>query len=160
MPLVSLVVAMARNRVIGSGNRLPWHLPEDLKRFRRLTMGAPVIMGRRTYESIGRALPGRRNMVVTRQRGLAWEGCTTAHSLDDALVLAADAAEAFVIGGAQLYHLALPRADRIYLTLIDADYDGDAHFPELDAASWRERERQAGTGGLRHDFVTYDRMRG
>lgn len=161
MPLLSLIAAMARNRAIGRDNRLPWHLPDDLKRFRRLTMGAPVIMGRKTYDSIGRPLPGRRNIVVTRQPDAAWSGCTVAHSLDEAIALARDAEEQFVMGGAELYRLALPRADRLYLTLIDADCAGDAYFPEIDMSAWREREREsgAGTDGLRYDFVVYERAR-
>lgn len=161
VPFVSLVAAMARNRVIGRENRLPWHLPEDLKRFRQLTMGAPVIMGRKTYQSIGRPLPGRRNIIVTRQDDLAFEGCETVHSLGEALQIARDAAEAFVVGGAELYRLALPRADRLYLTLIEAEYAGDAYFPDLDLGAWRERDRErgAGDGGLCYDFVTYERVR-
>jgi dihydrofolate reductase len=160
MPLVSLVAALARNRVIGAGNRLPWHLPEDLRRFKRLTMGAPVIMGRKTHESIleqaGKPLPGRRNIVVTRQPGARFEGCEVAGSLDTALALAGDAPEVFVIGGAELYRLALPRADRLYLTLIDADYDGDTFFPDFDPADWRETAREPGAGFA---FVTYERRR-
>jgi dihydrofolate reductase len=156
MPLVSLVAALAANRVIGAGNRLPWHLPEDLRRFKRLTMGAPVIMGRKTHESIGRALPGRRNIVVTRQAGARWEGCEVAASLEAALALAGDAPEVFVIGGAELYRLALPRADRMYLTLLDAEYPGDTLFPEFDPAGWRETAREPGPGFA---FVTYERVR-
>ncbi len=156
MPIVSLVAALARNRVIGAGNRLPWHLPEDLKRFKRLTMGAPVIMGRKTHESIGRPLPGRRNIVVTRQPDASWPGCEVVHSLADAIALAGDAPEAFVIGGAELYAAALPRADRLHLTLIDADYAGDALFPAFDPADWRETAREPGAGFA---FVTYERAR-
>jgi len=156
MPLVSLVAALARNRVIGAGDRLPWHLPEDLKHFKHLTMGAPVIMGRKTHESIGRPLPGRRNIVVTRQASARWDGCEVARSLDDAIALAGDAPEAFVIGGAELYRLALPRADRLYLTLIDADYQGDTFFPEFDPACWRETAREPGAGFA---FLTYERAR-
>ena len=156
MPLVSLVAALARNRVIGAGNRLPWHLPEDLKRFKRLTTGAPVIMGRKTHESIGKPLPGRRNIVVTRQPGASWHGCEVVHSLEAALAAAGDAPEAFVIGGAELYALALPRADRMYLTLVDADHAGDAWFPEFDPADWRETAREPGAGFA---FVTYERAR-
>ena len=159
MALTALVAALARHRVIGVGNRLPWRLPEDLQRFKRLTMGAPVIMGRRTRESIGRPLPGRRNIVVTRERAATWEGCVVAHSLDEALALADDAPEAFVIGGAELYAQALPRAARLYLTLIDADYAGDAWFPEFDAAAWREVARESGVSadGLGYAFVDYER---
>ena len=156
MPIVSLVAALARNRVIGAGNRLPWHLPEDLKRFKRLTMGSPVIMGRRTHESIGRPLPGRRNIVVTRQAGARWDGCEVARSLDAAIALAGNAPEVFVIGGAELYRLALPRADRLHLTLIDADHRGDAFFPAFDPADWRETAREPGAGFA---FVTYERAR-
>ncbi len=156
MPLVSLVAALARNRVIGAGGRLPWSLPEDLKRFKRLTMGAPVIMGRKTHESIGRPLPGRRNIVVTRQPGASWGGCEVARSLDAALVIAGDAPEVFVIGGAALYALALPRADRLYLTLIDAAYPGDVSFPEFDPVDWVETDREPGRGFA---FVTYERSR-
>jgi dihydrofolate reductase len=160
MPLVSLVAALARNRVIGAGNRMPWHLPEDLRRFKRLTMGAPVIMGRKTHQSIleqtGRPLPGRRNIVVTRQPGARWEGCEVAGSLDAALAAAHAAPEVFVIGGAELYRLALPRADRLYLTLLDAEYPGDTLFPEFDLADWRETAREPGAGFA---FVTYERAR-
>jgi len=160
VPIVSLVAALARNRVIGTGNRLPWHLPEDLKRFKRLTMGAPVIMGRKTHQSIleqaGRPLPGRRNIVVTRQADARWDGCEVARSLDDAIALAGEAPEVFVIGGAELYRLALPRADRLYLTLIDADYEGDTFFPAFDPADWRETAREPGAGFA---FVTYERSR-
>ena len=147
---------MARNRVIGAGNRLPWHLPADLQRFKRLTMGAPVIMGRKTHESIGKALPGRRNIVVTRRPGASWDGCEVAGSLDAALAAARNAPEVFVIGGAELYAAALPRAYRLYLTLIDADYPGDTLFPEFDPADWRETARERGDGFA---FVTYERAR-
>jgi dihydrofolate reductase len=156
VPLVSLVAALARNRVVGAGNRLPWHLPEDLKRFKRLTMGAPVIMGRKTHVSIGRPLPGRRNIVVTRQPDATWPGCEVVHSLDDAIASAGDAPEVFVIGGAELYAAAFPRADRLHLTLIDADYDGDTFFPAFDPADWRETARESGAGFA---FVTYERAR-
>jgi len=160
MPVISLVAAIARNRVIGAGNRLPWHLPEDLKRFKRLTLGAPVVMGRRTHESVlahaGGPLPGRRNIVVTRQPGARFAGCEVAGSLEAALALAGSVPEVFVIGGAELYAAALPRADRLYLTLVDAEYAGDAFFPEIDPADWRETAREPGAGFA---FVTYERRR-
>jgi dihydrofolate reductase len=161
MAVTALVAALARNRVIGAGNRLPWRLPADLARFKRLTMGAPVIMGRKTRESIGRPLPGRRNIVVTRASGAAWEGCLVAHSLEEALALARDAAEAFVIGGAELYAQALPHAERLHLTLIEAAYAGDAWFPEFDPAAWREVAREAcvSADGIRYAFVDYVRER-
>ncbi len=134
---LSIIVAIARNGVIGRGNALPWHLPADLKHFKAVTMGRPVIMGRKTWESIGCPLPGRRNIVVTRNPDFRAEGCETAATLDAALGKCADAEEIFVIGGAQLYAAALPRADRLYITRVGADVDGDAFFPPFDPAAWR-----------------------
>ena len=159
MALTALVAALARNRVIGVGNRLPWRLPEDLARFKRLTMGAPVIMGRKTRESIGRPLPGRRNIVVTRERAATWEGCVVAHSLDEALALADDAPEAFVIGGAELYAEALPLADELLLTEIDAEVKGDTFFPSWDRAAFQEesREQHVSEAGIPFSFVRYVR---
>lgn len=148
-PLVSLIAAVARNRVIGAGNRLPWHLPADLRRFRALTWGKPIVMGRRTHESIGRALPGRRNVVVTRC-GRVLEGCERAGSLAAALAMTAAAPETVVIGGERCYREALPLAERIYLTRIEADFEGDAWFPAWEPAAWAERSRErfaAGAGG-------------
>ncbi len=159
-PKVVLIVAMARNRVIGKDGALPWRLPEDLKRFRSLTMGHPIIMGRKTYDSIGRALPGRRNIVISRQPDLAIEGVETVTSLAAALEMTATADKVFVIGGQQIYQAALPIADRIELTQIDADFDGDVLFPEIDPAQWQESGQQPGqeTGnGFEYRFVTLDR---
>ena len=136
--IISIIVAMARNRVIGKNNRLPWHLPADLKHFKETTMGHPIIMGRKTYESIGRPLPGRTNIVVTRNPEFRAEGCTVVHSLEEALRAAEEAEEVFVIGGATLYREALPIANRIYLTLVEADIEGDTLFPEIDSDSWEE----------------------
>jgi len=138
---ISLVVAMTAGGVIGRGNQLPWHLPADLRHFRRLTTGKPVIMGRRTHESIGRPLPERTNIVVTRNAAYQAPGCVVVHSLEDALQAAAHHGEAMVIGGAELYRQALPRADSIYLTLVRHEFEGDTLFPDLDAAEWREVER-------------------
>jgi dihydrofolate reductase len=139
--MLSLIAAMARNRVIGRDGDLPWRLPEDLRHFRALTLGKPVIMGRKTCESLGRALPQRRNLVITRQEAYqAPEGFTTCSSLEEALSLCADAPEIMVIGGAEVYAQALERADRIYLTVIDHDFDGDAKFPVL-GDEWHEVER-------------------
>lgn len=158
---LSLIVAMAENRAIGVNNALPWRLPADLKRFRELTTGHPIIMGRRSYESIGRPLPQRTNIVVTRQRAYQADGCLIAHSLEHAFSLAADAEEIFVIGGAELYAQTLDRADRIYLTLVHADVAGDAFFPAFDRNSWREaaRERHASDDKHAHaySFVTLAR---
>ena len=166
---VTLVVAMALNRVIGRDNALPWHLPEDLKRFRALTMGKPVVMGRRTFESIGRALPGRTNIVVSRQPELGLpEGVLLAASVPDALLLAHEVAardgvgECMVIGGADVYRQCLPFAERIELTLIEREVEGDVRFPEFAHADWREtaRERHAGAGdpALRFSFLTLERV--
>jgi len=159
-PKVVLIVAMARNRVIGKDGALPWRLPEDLKRFRSLTMGHPIVMGRKTYDSIGRALPGRRNVVISRQPDLAIEGVETATSLAAALEMTAGADKVFVIGGQQIYQAALPIADRIELTQIDKDFDGDVLFPQIDPAQWRESAQQPGEAsgnGFEYRFVTLDR---
>lgn len=162
--LVSLIVAMDRNRLIGAGGRLPWHIPVDLKRFRRLTLGHHVIMGRKTWDSIGRPLPGRTNVVVTRQAGFRAEGARVVSSLDDALRLAAGDPEAFVIGGAEIYALALPRAQRVYATEIDAAFGGDTWFPPLPGEQWRqvsrEPQRAATPGEPDFAYVTYERVAG
>ncbi len=140
-PVISLIVAMADNGVIGRDNDLPWRLPDDLKFFKRTTLGAPIVMGRRTWQSIGRPLPGRTNLVVTRNRRFEADGAQVAHSLGDALALVADVPEVFVIGGATLYREALPMASRLYLTEVHADIDGDTTFPQWDRSQWREVRR-------------------
>ena len=142
MTSLSLIVAMDENRLIGSDNGLPWQLPADLQFFKRTTMGKPIIMGRRTFQSIGRALPGRRNIVVTRDPGFVADGCETAPSLDAALALVRDEPEAMLIGGATLYRQAIGRADCLYLTRIHHAFSGDTWFPEFDEAEWREESRQ------------------
>ena len=158
---VTIVAALGRNRVIGMDNRMPWHISEDLKRFKALTMGHPVIMGRKTFESIGKALPGRENVVITRSHDFEAPECRMVHSLEEALAAAGAAAEVFVIGGAEIYALALPLADRLQLTEVDAAIDGDAYFPDFDRSAWREVSRKpgstAGPDRLRYDFVTYER---
>jgi len=136
----SLVVAMARNRVIGRDKTMPWRLPAELAHFKRVTMGHPVIMGRMTYESIGRPLPGRMNIVVSRNRGFVAPGCTVVDSLEKAYAAAADADEVSIIGGTSLFEAALPTADCIYLTVVEADIEGDTWFPDFDRSQWRERE--------------------
>ena len=136
----SLVVAMARNRVIGRDNQLPWRLPADLAYFKRVTMGHPIIMGRRTYESIGRPLPGRLNIVVSRNPQFRAPGCTVVPSLDDAWRAAGEADEVCVIGGTSIFAEALPAADRIHLTEVEAEVPGDTWFPEFDRGEWTERE--------------------
>ena len=158
---IALIVAMAENRVIGVDNRMPWHLSADLQRFRRITMGKPMLMGRRTQQSIGRPLPGRRNIVLTADPGFMAAGCEVVHSLDAALAAADDAEELMVIGGASLYRALLPQAERLYLTLIHDEFDGDTFFPEIDWTEWREIDRQEGMqdpgSGLRYSFIDYER---
>ncbi|BAK78036.1 dihydrofolate reductase [Pseudogulbenkiania sp. NH8B] len=156
-PCITLVAAMAANRVIGIDNRLPWHLPEDLKHFKAVTLGKPVIMGRKTYDSIGRPLPGRRNIVVTRQHDWSAAGVEVAHSLEAALALVAEAESACIIGGADLYRQALPLAHRLELTEIAGNYQGDAHFPDFSSGGWQEvqREAQRSEQGLDYAFVSY-----
>lgn len=160
MPRLNLIVARARNGVIGRGGTLPWRLPEELAHFKRTTMGHTIVMGRRTWESIGRPLPGRRSVVVTRDPDWHAAGAERAASLDDALALCAGAAEVFVIGGAELYAQALPRAQRMIVTEIDADFEGDTWFPAPDPARWRESGRDhrppEGARGFSLDFVIYD----
>jgi dihydrofolate reductase len=156
---IGLIWAQARGGVIGKGGVMPWHLPEDLAHFRRVTLNHPVIMGRKTWDSIPprfRPLPGRVNIVVTRQQDWAEDGARRAASLPDALRQCADSAQVWVIGGAQIYAQALPLADQAVITEIDASFDGDAHAPPL-GPKWRETAREAhvGAGGLRFAFVTY-----
>ncbi|MGB7933581.1 MAG: dihydrofolate reductase [Gammaproteobacteria bacterium] len=138
---IAIVVAMADNRVIGCDNGLPWHLPADLRYFRQVTHGKPVLMGRKTHESIGRPLPERTNIVVTRDRSYEAPGCIVVHSIESALKAAGDHEEVMVIGGTDFYRQLLPTADRIYLTRVHAEFEGDARFPELDECEWREIER-------------------
>ena len=161
-PTLALIAAVARNRVIGRGGELVWHESEDQKHFRRVTMGCPVIMGRKTWDSLPprfRPLPGRINIVVSRNAGYDAQGATVAGSLPDALAAAGDADIAFVIGGAELYRQALPIADRLYLTEIDADFAGDACFPDFDCQTWQEiaRDSRVAQSGLPFAFVTYQR---
>jgi len=141
---------MAKNRVIGANGAIPWRLPEELKRFKALTMGHSIIMGRKTWESIGRLLPGRKTVIVTRQPGYRVSGATIAHSLDEAIAACGDDKEIFVIGGAELYAQALPRAGRLYLTTVDAEVAGDAFMPEFDPGSWRETSSVSFAADERH----------
>ncbi len=161
-PRICLIAALAANRVIGKDNALPWRLPADLKRFKALTLGHPVLMGRKTHESIGRPLPGRRNLVISRSRGYIAPGCDIIHSLDEAISACRGAREIFVIGGAELYRVALPRAHCLEFTEIHAEFEGDATFPEFYRSQWREtgREIHMDEAGIpfRYDFVRYERM--
>ncbi len=138
---ISIVVAMDANGVIGRDNELPWHLPADLQHFKKTTMGKPILMGRKTWESIGRPLPGRTNIVITRDSDYQADGCIVVNSIDAAMAAAGEQDEVMVIGGAEFYRQVLPRADTLYLTRIHASFDGDTVFPELYAADWREVER-------------------
>jgi dihydrofolate reductase len=158
-PRLTIVVARARNGVIGRDNALPWHLPEDLRHFKATTMGHPVLMGRRTFESIGRPLPGRRNIVITRKPDWSHPGCERAGSVEEAVTLCAGSPEAFVIGGAQVYADALPLVDALVLTEVDAAPEGDAHFPAPDPALWRRVDAVAyrSAGGLGYAIHRYER---
>ena len=155
--MISLIVAVARNGVIGDKNTLLWHISEDLKHFKALTSGHPVIMGRKTYESLGRPLPNRTNVVITRQE-IGFPGCRVVHSLDEALALFPADEECFIIGGAQIYAQALPRADRFYLTRVFRDYEGDTRFPDWDEAEWRLVESESFPCGKEYPWpFTFER---
>ena len=158
-PRVSIIVAMAKNRVIGANNALPWHLSSDLKRFKALTMGHTIIMGRRTYESIGRPLPGRNNVVISRQPDLLHPGVTVVSSIEQA-IQRATTGEAFIVGGAEIYREALRLAQRILLTEVHRHFEGDTIFPPLRPGDWREISREKhndAVSGLAYDFVTLER---
>lgn len=160
---LALIAAVADNGVIGIAGRLPWRLPDDLERFRALTTGHTIVMGRKTWESIGRPLPGRQNIIVSRRQQFAVAGCVRAHSLPDAIGLAAMIDPVFVIGGEALYRDSLPHAEVLHLTEIHRDFAGDARFPELDRSQWREtfreKRRLVGNGGFAYDFASYSRVR-
>lgn len=158
---LGLIWAQARNGVIGKGGVLPWHLPEDLAHFKRTTLGAPVIMGRKTWDSVPprfRPLPGRRNVVVTRDAGWHAAGAERAGTLEEAIALCGDAPVAWVTGGAEIFRLAIPRADVAVVTEIEAEFEGDVHAPAL-GGGWREtgRERHVAANGVAFSFVTYER---
>lgn len=159
--MISIIVAIARNGVIGAGNSLIWHISEDLRRFKAITIGHPVVMGRKTYESIGRPLPNRTNVVITRQSDFKAEGCIVVHSLQEAIQRFAENEEVFIIGGGQIYAEALPLAKRIYLTEVDADYEGDTYFPQWDRSSWQLIEQEHFPHGEKFTqpfaFLTYER---
>ena len=139
--IISIIVGMDKNRLIGQGNRLPWRLPGDMKHFRRHTLGKPVLMGRKTFESIGRPLPKRSNIILTHDHDYQAEGCVVTHSIEEALDTASGCEEIMVIGGASIYELFLPRADRLYLTYIHDYFEGDIYFPAFNIADWQEVKR-------------------
>jgi dihydrofolate reductase len=156
---LSLIVAVAKNHVIGHNNTLPWHLPEDLKRFKALTMGHHIIMGRKTYESLGRLLPGRTTVIVTRNKHYKVEGALIAHSLEDAWILTSSDSEPFVIGGAELYKEGLKLATKLYMTEVNAEFTGDAFFPEINANDWQlsEKKDHVAASGLEYSDLIYTR---
>lgn len=170
--MLSMISALGRNRIIGKDNEMPWHLPADLQRFKQTTMSCPIIMGRKTYDSIGRPLPGRLNIVLSRDDALQIQGCTVVNSIDEALSIAKQNAiedetnlnqEIFITGGSYLYKHFLEQADRLYLTLIDEDFDGDTYFPDYTQYQWKETERsdfQADDKNSHaYSFITLDRVR-
>jgi len=161
MSNVSIIVAMAKNRTIGIHNTLPWRCPEDLMRFKTLTMGHHIIMGRKTFESIGKPLPGRTTVLVTRDQNLVIAGCLIAHSLHEAFAACANASKIFIVGGAEIYAQAMKYVDTLYITEIQQDVTGDAWFPEFDRAAWQETSRevhhQDSPQPLEYHFVTYHR---
>lgn len=181
--MLSMIAAMGKNRVIGKDNKMPWHLPADLQHFKQTTLHAPIIMGRKTYESIGRPLPGRLNIVLSRDPDLTIEGCSIAHSMDEALLIAnTDASsqasetnneikrnyskknnEVFITGGAYLYEMFLDKADRLYLTQIDAEFSGDTFFPDYTRLQWKEAARSDYPADENnphaYSFITLDRIR-
>lgn len=156
---IYLIAAVAKNGVIGAHGKLPWHLPEDLQHFKKLTLGHPVIMGRRTWESLGKPLPGRENIVISRKSGFEAPGASVASTLEAAVALCTGEAVAFVIGGAELYSAALPLADGLVLTEIHQDFEGDTRFPAWDRKAWRATQKETHTSGkgVRFDFVLYER---
>jgi dihydrofolate reductase len=162
MPQLALIAAVARNGVIGSNGTLPWRFPEDLRRFRNLTTGHALIMGRRTWDSLPRALPGRENIVITRQPRFAADGAIIAHSLDDALAKVTQPPPVYCIGGGEIFREAMPLATTAYMTEIDADFEGDAVLPPLDRDEWRETRREShpfdAARGFAYAFVTYERV--
>ncbi|PLT29324.1 dihydrofolate reductase [Peribacillus deserti] len=162
--MISFLVAMDKNRVIGKDNGLPWHLPADLKYFKQVTMGHPIIMGRKTYESIGRPLPGRENIILTRNQEYKAEGCTIIHTIEELIELEENRkVECFVIGGAEIFNLSFSIADRIYITEIDEVFEGDTHFPEINMKEWELVSKEKGPKDDKNPydyyFCVYDRVR-
>jgi dihydrofolate reductase len=159
--IISIIAAMDRNHLIGKNNQLPWHLPADFAHFKSVTMGKPIIMGRKTYESIGRPLPGRKNIVLSRNPDIRFEGIESVTSFEQALALVPDADEVMVIGGSAVYEMLLPEVDRLYLTYVDAEFEGDAWFPAFDTGQWQEVESVSLPADEKnlysYRFVTLDR---
>lgn len=160
--MISIIVAVAENGVIGSGNRMPWHISEDLRRFKAITTGHPVVMGRKTFESLGRPLPNRTNVVITRNPDYVAAGAEVAGSLEDALAMFPGGEEVFVIGGGEIYRQAMSIADRLYITRIGMAFDGDTYFPAIDPLRWRETWHEAHPCGEKFphpfQFVNYQKI--
>ncbi len=157
--IISLIAAMAENRVIGRDNSVPWRLPDDLIRFRETTMGHPVIMGRKTFESIGKPLPGRKNIIITRNPDYRQEGCIVVHNLPDALAECSESDEVFICGGGEIFRESLPFVVRIYLTVIHEEIEGDTFFPEI-SADYYEVSREESTAPIPHSFLLYEKKPG
>jgi dihydrofolate reductase len=159
---ISIIVAASENNVIGAAGDLPWRLSDDLKRFKAITMGKPIVMGRKTWDSIGRPLPGRQNIIITRQTGFTADGCDIVTSKDEAIAVTVNAAEVMVIGGSQVYDLFLPDAKRLYLTRVHAEVEGDAFFPEINGSEWRlvndEPHPADDRNAFAFSFRTYERI--
>lgn len=159
--MISFLLAMDKNRVIGKKNDMPWHLPADLSYFKKTTTGHPIVMGRKTHESIGKALPGRRNIIVTRSLDYTAEGCEVVHSVNEAIDLFHTDEEVFVIGGAELFDTFFPYADRLYITYIDESFDGDTYFPEMNEDEWKRIFTKEGTRDEKNPysftFLVYER---
>ncbi|BCB04439.1 dihydrofolate reductase [Bacillus sp. KH172YL63] len=161
--MLSFIVAMDKNQVIGINNELPWRLPADLAFFKKTTMGQPIIMGRKTFESIGKVLPGRENIIVTRDTDYSKDGCTVIHSIEDIKRINANTdEELFVIGGAEIFNATFDSADRLYITLIDEEFEGDTYFPELDPNEWKVISKEKGMKNEQNPydyyFIVYDRI--
>ncbi len=149
---LSIIVAMDRNRVIGRGDTLPWHISTDLKNFKKITMGNPIIMGRKTHESIGRPLPGRENIILTRDKNYTSEGCTVLHSMDEIFEHCKEVDEVMITGGSEIYKLSLEQATRLYLTEVHTEIEGDTFFPEFDRSDWREVSREDHSSDEKNEF--------
>ena len=162
MPILSAIAAMTRNRVIGVNNQLPWHLPADLEHFKSVTLGHPIIMGRKNYESIARPLPGRTNIVITTDTSYTAPGCIVCHSIDDAIAQAGNDPEIFIIGGATLYEQMLPQTQRLYLTWIDQEIAGDTFFPEINWDHWQQLSDELHAADEKnpfaYTFTVYERV--
>jgi dihydrofolate reductase len=157
--IISLIAAMGHNRVIGKDNSLPWKLSADMKRFKELTSGKPVIMGRKTFESIGKPLPNRTNIIITRDKDYKTESCVVVHSVEEALKAAKGNKEIMIIGGEQIFKQFLPIANKMYLTFIDEDFEGDAYFPEYNKSEWKEVKKEEHNNELKYAFVDLERIK-